>query len=188
MSTRSFIGQRQPGGWYLFVYCHMSGQPEHLGTTILENYQDVRKTGQLIAHGSMSSLSEEVGPDDPADPEYERLGTIFHHRDHHEPWEHCLTQHAASLAEAAVLGNMNSSEYIYFQDDRTGAWGFMEQDPSYPEPRPYDRSSPENWEAYCLARTWLEPSPLTVEAIQDWVDANTKKRTGETPCPRTDPY
>jgi len=43
------------------VYCHYDGDLNHVGLVLHLHYQDENKIRELISHGSMSSLSTEIG-------------------------------------------------------------------------------------------------------------------------------
>lgn len=58
MSTRSFIGIKEPDGKVRGIYCHYDGYPEGVGRTLTENYTDPTKTFNLLGLGDISSLGE----------------------------------------------------------------------------------------------------------------------------------
>ena len=60
MGTRSYIIAKKDGR-YEGVYCHWDGYIEGNGWTLNEHYRDESKVFDLINHGDMSHLEEEVG-------------------------------------------------------------------------------------------------------------------------------
>ena len=62
MSTRSTISKLNDGGTITAVYCHSDGYPSYNGKMLLEHYTDSKKVDDLLSHGDMSFLAENVSP------------------------------------------------------------------------------------------------------------------------------
>jgi len=87
MATRSRIAIEREGGSVESIYCHHDGYPSNNGRLLLENYEDRKKVEGLIALGDISSLGEEVDPDDRLNHTFEnpqRGVTVAYHRDRGE--------------------------------------------------------------------------------------------------------
>ena len=60
MATRSIIAKLDEKGVEA-IYCHSDGYLEHTGKTLDQHYQDEDKVEELLAHGDLSSLDENIG-------------------------------------------------------------------------------------------------------------------------------
>lgn len=69
MSTRSTISIKNEDGTYDSVYCHWDGYIEHNGAILSKHYNDEESIRDLISHGEMSSLAENLE------------NSVFYHRD-----------------------------------------------------------------------------------------------------------
>lgn len=87
MATRSNIAYKTAEGKIRSVYCHWDGYPAHNGEMLRRFYTDLDKTRQLIALGSISSLSEEIGEKQDFDDRDSQNSkwTLAYHRDRGEP-------------------------------------------------------------------------------------------------------
>ena len=62
MATRAVIGKLQTDGSGIkAIYLHSDGYLEHAGRILDEHYRDESKVDELIAHGDVSSLNENIG-------------------------------------------------------------------------------------------------------------------------------
>ena len=87
MSTRSTIAKLGKDGIIKAVYCHHDGYLEYNGKMLNEHYKDESKVDELLAHGDISSLNENIGVKlDFYDYKlfYENEQCKFYHRDRGE--------------------------------------------------------------------------------------------------------
>ena len=62
MATRATIAKIQKDGSGIkAIYLHSDGYLEHTGRILNEHYQDESKVDELLAHGDVSSLNENIG-------------------------------------------------------------------------------------------------------------------------------
>ena len=61
MATRSTIAKLGKDGIIKAVYCHNDGYLGHVGKILDEHYKDENKVDELLAHGDISSLNENIG-------------------------------------------------------------------------------------------------------------------------------
>ena len=61
MATRSTIAKLGKDGIIKAVYCHNDGYLGHVGKVLEEHYKDESKVDELLAHGDISSLNENIG-------------------------------------------------------------------------------------------------------------------------------
>ena len=61
MATRSTIAKLGKDGIIKAVYCHNDGYLEHNGKVLNEYYRDESKVDELLSHGDISSLNENIG-------------------------------------------------------------------------------------------------------------------------------
>jgi hypothetical protein len=65
MATRSsisIVSERTENGKGKTIYSHWDGYPSHNGRILLEHYQDAKKVKALIKLGDISSLAENIEP------------------------------------------------------------------------------------------------------------------------------
>ena len=60
MATRSAIAKLGKDGIIKAVYCHNDGYLEYNGKMLNEHYKDESKVDELLAHGDISSLNENI--------------------------------------------------------------------------------------------------------------------------------
>ena len=60
MSTRSLIGIKNEDGSITNVYCHFDGYLDGVGITLVNYYDTEEKVYELLEHGDMSSLGEDI--------------------------------------------------------------------------------------------------------------------------------
>ena len=62
MATRATIAKMEKDGSGIkAIYLHSDGYLEHAGRILNEHYQDESKVDELLAHGDVSSLNENIG-------------------------------------------------------------------------------------------------------------------------------
>jgi hypothetical protein len=62
MATRATIAKiEKDGSGIKAIYLHSDGYLEHAGRILNEHYQDESKVDELLAHGDVSSLNENIG-------------------------------------------------------------------------------------------------------------------------------
>ena len=114
MATRATIAKLDNNG-VKAIYLHSDGYLEHAGKILDEHYQDESKVDELLSHGDVSSLNENIGEKLPFNDYmlfHEKKQCRFYHRDRGE-----------DKKEAATLGGENElvkfatekcdAEYIY---------------------------------------------------------------------------
>ena len=114
MATRATIAKLDKNG-VKAIYLHSDGYLEHAGKILDQHYQDESKVDELLSHGDVSSLNENIGEKLPFNDYmlfYEKKQCRFYHRDRGE-----------DKKEAATLGGENElvkfatekcdAEYIY---------------------------------------------------------------------------
>ena len=114
MATRATIAKLDNNG-VKAIYLHSDGYLEHTGRILDEHYRDESKLNELLAHGDVSSLNENIGEKLPFNDYmlfHEKKQCRFYHRDRGE-----------DKKEAATLGGENElvkfatekcdAEYIY---------------------------------------------------------------------------
>ena len=114
MATRATIAKLDNNG-VKAIYLHSDGYLEYAGRILDEHYRDESKLNELLAHGDVSSLNENIGEKLPFNDYmlfHEKKQCRFYHRDRGE-----------DKKEAATLGGENElvkfatekcdAEYIY---------------------------------------------------------------------------
>ena len=114
MATRATIAKLDNNG-VKAIYLHSDGYLEHAGKILDQHYQDESKVDELLSHGDVSSLNENIGEKLPFNDYmlfHEKKQCRFYHRDRGE-----------DKKEAATLGGENElvkfatekcdAEYIY---------------------------------------------------------------------------
>ena len=114
MATRATIAKLDDNG-VKAIYLHSDGYLEHAGKILDQHYQDESKVDELLSHGDVSSLNENIGEKLPFNDYmlfHEKKQCRFYHRDRGE-----------DKKEAATLGGENElvkfatekcdAEYIY---------------------------------------------------------------------------
>ena len=97
MATRSNIAYRTPEGKIRSVYCHWDGYPTHNGEMLRRYYTTQEKVEALIALGSISSLSKEIG-------EKQDFNARYNGGDVREDW--CMVYHR-DRGEDLVISEYN---------------------------------------------------------------------------------
>ena len=86
MSTRSVIAKLDNKGAKA-IYCHSDGYLEHVGRVLDGHYRDESKVDELLEHGDVSSLNENIGEKLPFNDYmsfHEKKQCRFYHRDRGE--------------------------------------------------------------------------------------------------------
>ena len=86
MATRSVIAKLDNKGAKA-IYCHSDGYLEHVGRVLDEHYRDESKVDELLEHGDVSSLNENIGEKLPFNDYmsfHEKKQCRFYHRDRGE--------------------------------------------------------------------------------------------------------
>lgn len=123
MSTRSAIGIKNKNGFISAVYCHFDGYLEHNGRILKEYYNDKNKVEELLSYGDMSSLKENIIPNDDEEHNFEnkqRNVCIFYHRDRGEAWED--TAPLRFDTEKEFTDYYDWSAYYYLFDNGQWYW------------------------------------------------------------------
>ena len=87
MATRSTIAKLGKDGIIKAVYCHSDGYLEHNGKILNEYYKDESKVDELLAHGDLSTLNQNIGEKLPFNDYmsfHEKKQCRFYHRDRGE--------------------------------------------------------------------------------------------------------
>ena len=122
MATRSVIAKLNKETKKIkAVYCHNDGYLAHVGTVLDSHYQDEDKLDELLAHGDLSSLDENIGEKiNFGDIELRRNNKqcMFYARDRDEPSiAHTLKDDMALLDYAFEKCD---AQYVYMY--AYGAW------------------------------------------------------------------
>ena len=86
MATRSVIAKLDENG-IKAVYCHNDGYLEHNGTILDSYYQDESKVDELVSHGDISSLGNNIGEKinwDDVELQHKNQQCMFYNRDRGE--------------------------------------------------------------------------------------------------------
>lgn len=86
MATRSRIGMEMADGSVKSIYCHWDGYVSHNGAILAKHYTDPKKVEALIELGAISSLNENVKPEngDHSFNSPQEGVTVAYHRDRGE--------------------------------------------------------------------------------------------------------
>lgn len=117
MGTRSNIGYINEDKTVLMAYCHWDGYFFNNGTLLLKHYQDKAKIFELVSHGSLSSLGEEIGTKHDFDSREHNMCT-FYHRDRDEKIEETSPEIYKTKEDA--LNHME--EFLYLYDMKDSKW------------------------------------------------------------------
>ena len=114
MATRATIAKLDNNG-VKAIYLHSDGYLEHAGKILDQHYQDKSKVDELLAHGDVSSLNENIGEKLPFNDYmlfHEKKQCRFYHRDRGED-----KKEAATLKDENELVKFATekcdAEYIY---------------------------------------------------------------------------
>lgn len=111
MSTRSNIAMELPNGKFKTIYCHFDGYPDHNGQILLDHYNTRDKVEKLLSFGNLSSLAENIEPQDGTKQSYkyekrQHDVCVFYNRD-------CGAKDQE--AKDLTLDNLKDAEWIdYF--------------------------------------------------------------------------
>ena len=112
MATRSVIAKLDNKGAKA-IYCHSDGYLEHVGRVLDGHYRDESKVDELLEHGDVSSLNENIGEKLPFNDYmsfHEKKQCRFYHRDRGEKLRiEILTNEKEILDYASSC----CAEYVY---------------------------------------------------------------------------
>jgi hypothetical protein len=120
MATRSTIAVQHADGTISQIYCHWDGYLSHNGRLLVEHYPTLERVEQLVSHGDISSLAENIDPLD-GQPDHtfdnrQKDVTIFYGRDRGE--ENC--EPVLFDDYSSFIDNRNRESYDYYFTD--GKW------------------------------------------------------------------
>ena len=115
MATRSVISKLDNKGAKA-IYCHSDGYLEHVGRVLDGHYRDESKVDELLEHGDVSSLNENIGEKLPFNDYmsfHEKKQCRFYHRDRVEKLRIEILN-----SEKDILDYASSccAEYVYMFD------------------------------------------------------------------------
>ena len=123
MATRSTIAKLSKDGIIKSVYCHSDGYLEHNGKILNEYYKDESKVDELLAHGDISSLNENIGVKldfDDYMSSHEKKQCRFYHRDRGEDFmfnefesEEEYVEYAGDVANGFIYLYAYGAWYVY---------------------------------------------------------------------------
>ena len=123
MATRSTITLSTLDG-YDSIYCHWHGYPEHVGKMLFDHYDTEKKVKELIALGSISSLSEHIKPEEGVSHTFDKPVdgvTVAYHRDRGE-------DSSPSIAMFSTLDQVYDSGQMYNYMFEDGEWYLVTKD------------------------------------------------------------
>lgn len=124
MGTRSTIALEYTDGTVQSVYCHWDGYIDHNGRILFNHYSNPFKLRELIDHGDLSSLGEEIGVKISFDEPTRSKQCKFYKRDRGE--ENCEADTYWNFEMYEMTGNREEYNYILRTD---GKW-YVRQDGS----------------------------------------------------------
>ena len=113
MATRATIAKLDNNG-VKAIYLHSDGYLEHAGIILDEHYRDESKVDELLSHGDISSLNENIGEKLPFNDYmlfHEKKQCRFYHRDRGEELKVQTLKDDIELIEFAK--DSCNAEYIY---------------------------------------------------------------------------
>lgn len=116
MSTRSEIGILNNDDTVTSIYCHWYGYPEYNGKILSFYYEKEEKIRELIKNGDLSSLAENISPNEDFNHDFEKPQDyicVYYHRDRAEPWEHIKPRTYSDVGEWVKQIKKGWQEYIY---------------------------------------------------------------------------
>ena len=121
MATRSTIAKLGKNGIIKAVYCHSDGYLEHVGKVLNEHYKDESKVDELLAHGDLSTLNQNIGEKLPFNDYmsfHEKKQCRFYHRDRGE--DLMFNEFESDIEYIEWAKDSCNAEYIYMF--AFGAW------------------------------------------------------------------
>lgn len=97
MATRSTIAVQHADGTVSQVYCHWDGYLSHNGKLLNDHYNSLEKAEALVALGSISSLSREIGEQHPFDNPHPYNTPAYH--EHRAKYEHMTLYYGRDRGE-----------------------------------------------------------------------------------------
>ena len=120
MATRSVIAKLDNKGAKA-IYCHSDGYLEHVGRVLDGHYRDESKVDELLEHGDVSSLNENIGEKLPFNDYmsfHEKKQCRFYHRDRGE--DLMFNEFESDIEYIEWAKDSCNAEYIYMF--AFGAW------------------------------------------------------------------
>ena len=127
MATRSTIAKLGKDGIIKSVYCHSDGYLEHVGRVLDGHYRDESKVDELLEHGDISSLNENIGVKLPFHDYmsfHEKKQCRFYHRDRGE--DLMFNEFESDIEYIEWAKDSCNAEYIYMF--AFGAWYVYDDD------------------------------------------------------------
>ena len=121
MATRSTIAKLGKDGIIKAVYCHSDGYLEYNGKMLNEHYKDESKVDELLAHGDLSTLNQNIGEKLPFNDYmsfHEKKQCRFYHRDRGE--DLMFNEFESDIEYIEWAKGSCTAEYIYMF--AFGAW------------------------------------------------------------------
>jgi hypothetical protein len=114
MATRSTIAVQHADGTISQIYCHWDGYLSHNGKLLFLHYPTLERVEQLVSHGDISSLAENIDPfdDQPAHTfdQSQKGVTVYYGRDRGE--ENC--EPVLFDDYSSFIDNRNRESYDYY--------------------------------------------------------------------------
>lgn len=114
MATRSTIAIQHADGSVDQIYCHWDGYLQGVGATLVKHYQDRNKVQDLIAHGDVSILGEEIGVKQDFNSPTDGV-CLFYGRDRNEQGTQATP--FSSVEDYEKNHEYQEFEYLYTTDD-----------------------------------------------------------------------
>ena len=114
MATRSTIAKLGKDGIIKAVYCHSDGYLEHNGKVLNEYYKDESKVDELLAHGDVSIIDENIGVKidfNDYKTRYANKQCKFYMRDRGEKYKHA--EQLKDETELIEFSNNCDVDFIY---------------------------------------------------------------------------
>ena len=126
MATRATIAKMEKDGSGIkAIYLHSDGYLEHAGRILDEHYRDESKVDELLAHGDVSSLNENIGVKldfNDLKSFYENKQCRFYARDRGEQHRH-FDLLDSELDLIKFVKNSCNADYVYLY--AYGYWLFI---------------------------------------------------------------
>lgn len=120
MGTRSTIAFLANDGQVTSIYCHWDGYISHNGAILYEHYQNADKVRELVSHGALSSLAENVSPGPGQAHSFDKKAEgvcAYYGRDRGESDVGASVY--ASLAEYAEGNDFQEYDYVFKEKNNT---------------------------------------------------------------------
>jgi len=120
MATRCMVAKKVKNG-YKAIYIHWDGYPEKpgVGWRLRKDYKSPAKVDKLIALGSLSSISEEIGRKHSFDSPTPGW-SVAYHRDRGESWRQNKPEMFRTLDDLMDSASSRWANYLYVYEK--GKW------------------------------------------------------------------